>query len=68
MGFMTTLVKADKSMYLFEYRDESNSKYITSPLHLPETQSGLKKYFDGTYRPNSSNQDIWAQVKIGLNN
>ena len=67
MSFMTTLLKADKSLQVIEYHDSSHMKYITKPMSLPETLTGIRSFFDGKYRPSANQQDIWTQVKIGIN-
>ena len=66
MSFMTTLLKIDKRLLIFEHDDPKNERYISSPQQIPDTPSNLQKFFDGNYRPGPAQQIIWFQVKLGL--
>ena len=66
MSFMTTLMKIDKRLLIFEHNDCKNKRYICSPQQIPETPTNIQTFFDGNYRPGPTQQIIWFQVKIGL--
>ena len=66
MSFMTTLLKIDKKLLIFEHNDANNIRYISSPQQIPDTLSNIQKFFDGSYRPNSEQLVIWFQLKIGI--
>ena len=66
MSFMTTLMKIDKRLLIFEHNDPKNKRYISSPQQIPDTTTNIQPFFDGNYRPGPNQQIIWFQVKIGL--
>ena len=64
---LTTLLKIDTSVKLYEYMDKANKKFINNPTQIPETPSKIKSFFHGRYRPNSKSITIWPDVKVGFN-
>ena len=64
--FLTTMIKVDRTMVLYEYKDRSCKRYINHPSKIPERPSKMKSYFDGGFRPASKGVDIWPQIKIGI--
>ena len=64
---LTTLLKIDSSVKLYEYMDERNMKFLNDPTQIPETPSKIKVFFHGRYRPSSKAVTIWPDVKIGFN-
>ena len=66
MSYMTTLIKIDKRLLIFEHGDTSNKRYISSPQQIPDTPTTIQEFFDGNYRPKREKQIIWFQLKIGI--
>ena len=66
-SFLTTLIKVDKSLVLYKYKDKSCTSYINRPNQIPDTPSRMREFFFGKYRPKSESQNIWMEVKIGIN-
>ena len=65
-AFMNILLKIDKSMVIFKYKDKSNTTYITRPNQIPDTPSKVKHFFHESHRPRSEAHQVWPELKIGL--
>jgi len=65
-AFFTTLLKIDKQLKVFKYKDKTNTSYLSRPDQIPETPSQVKAFFHGSYRPKSDSYQIWPELKIGL--
>ena len=66
-SFLTTLLKVDKSLLLFKYKDKTNTSFINRPTQIPDTPSKIKNFFHGKYRPKTEAYQIWPEIKIGIN-
>ena len=66
-SFMTTLLKVDKELVIYKYKDKSCTSYINRPTQIPETPSKMREFFSGRYRPKRDFQTIWMEIKIGIN-
>lgn len=66
-NFMTTLLKIDKELVIYKYKDRSCTSYINRPTQIPETPSKIREFFFGRYRPKRESQTIWMEIKIGIN-
>ena len=65
-AFFTTLLKIDKQLKVFKYKDKTNTSFLSRPDQIPETPSQVKAFFHGSYRPKSDSYQIWPELKIGL--
>ena len=66
MSFYTTLLKIDKTLLIFDYKNLKNTRYLSSPQQIPATPTSIQEFFDGKYRPNKAQQVIWVQLRIGI--
>jgi len=66
-SFFNTLLKIDKQLKVFKYKDKTNSSYISRPDQIPETPSQIKLFFHGSYRPKAEAHQIWPELKLGIN-
>ena len=66
-SYLTTLLKVDKSLLLFKYKDKTNTSFINRPTQIPDTPSKIKNFFHGKYRPKTEAYQIWPEIKIGIN-
>ena len=65
--FMTTLLKVDKDLVVYGYKDETDARYIKLPVKIPDVPSKYKEFFHGRFRPNSAASTIWPDIRIGFN-
>ena len=66
-SYLTTLLKTDKSLLLFKYKDKTNTSFINRPTQIPDTPSKIKNFFYGRYRPKTEAYQMWPEMKIGIN-
>ena len=66
-AFLTTLLKVDKTLLLYKYKDSSNTSFINRPTAIPSVPSKIKNFFHGKYRPRQDAHQLWPEIKIGIN-
>ena len=66
-SFLTTLLKVDKTLLLYKYKDKTNTSFINRPTSIPTVPSKVKNFFHGRYRPKQDAHQIWPELKIGIN-
>ena len=66
-SFLNTMLKVDKKLILYKYKDKNNKSFIVRPDQIPDTPSRVKEFFHGNYRPRSDAHQIWPELKLGIN-